>query len=76
MEVKLSHPVVGFVVFSRAMRIRDLVVLVVPVDQVLHDGAALKEADAASIVEVVRQGGNPPIGIDFGKPGLLHRHGL
>jgi hypothetical protein len=37
-----THPALGLVVLPRAKGIGDLVILIVAVDQVLHDSAALE----------------------------------
>ena len=44
---------------------------VVAVDQVLHDGAALKQADGRAVGEGVGQRGDAAVGVDLKEPGLL-----
>jgi hypothetical protein len=51
--------------------VRHLVLRVVAVDQVLHDGAALKQADGRPVGEGVGQRGDAAVGVDLEEPGLL-----
>lgn len=44
---------------------------IISVDEILHDGAALEQADLLAIGEGVRQGWNTPIGVDVEEPLLL-----
>ena len=70
-KVTCAHPVIDLPVFLSISGVRDLVVLVVPVHQILHDGTALKQPDGRAIGEGVRQGRETPIGVDLKEPRLL-----
>lgn len=68
-----EQPVVHFVVLARPRRIGNLVLGVIPRDEVLHDGTGFKQADALAVGKGVGQGGNAAIGVDGKKPGLFLR---
>ena len=55
----------------RAVRVGNLPLRVVAVDEVLHDGAALKEIDLLAVGELVGDGGDAAIRVDLAEPGLL-----
>lgn len=65
-----TNPVVGLIVFLCAVRIRDLVVLVVLVDEVQQNRAALEQPDSLA-AGLVRDGRNPPVWVDLQKPVFL-----
>lgn len=67
----LTYPAGDFPVLTRPMRIRNLVVFVVAVRQVLQDGTALKDADLLAVLKLVRQGGDATIGVNLQEPRLL-----
>lgn len=66
-----THPVVHLPVLSRAVGVGDLVVLVVAVHEVLHDGGALKQPDGLAVLEDVREGRDAAVGVDLEEPWLL-----
>jgi hypothetical protein len=51
-----TNPVIGLIVFLRAVRIRYFVFGVVLVDEILHYRAALKQPDGRPVGVLVRQG--------------------
>lgn len=53
------------------MRIRNLVVLVVAVNEILQNSTALKDADLLAVGELVSEGGDATVGVDLEEPGLL-----
>lgn len=57
--------------FLRAVRIRDLVILVVLCNQVQHDRATLENLDLAFILVFVGQSRDASIWIDLEKPWLF-----
>lgn len=63
-----EQPVDHLVVLARAGRVRDLVVLVVLVDQVLQDASRLEDADLLAVCERVRNRGDASVGVDFKEP--------
>lgn len=67
----ISYPAVRLVILTRTRGIRDLVISIIAVDEVLHDGAALEQADRAAISEGIRQGRDTPVGVDIQEPLLL-----
>lgn len=48
-------------------------VLIVAVDEILHDGAALKQVDGAAVGKGVRQRRDAAVGVDVEEPLLLQR---
>lgn len=56
---------------ARITRVRDLVVLVVAVDEVLEDGTRLKDANGLAVGPCVSDGGNAAVGVNFQEPWLL-----
>ncbi len=53
------------------MRIRDFVLCVIAVDQVLHHGSALKETNRFAIREGVSESRDAPVRVDLEEPWLL-----
>lgn len=70
-ELEGTNPVVRLIILPRAPRIRALVLGVVTVNKVLHDGTTLEQVDRLAVREGVRQGRNTSIGVDLEEPGLL-----
>ena len=68
-----TNPIIGLVVLPRPAGVRQLVVRVVAVNEILHDGTALEQVDRLAISEGVRYGRNASIGVDLEEPGLLRR---
>lgn len=66
-----EQPALGLVVLLAALRVRDLLILVVAFDQVLHDGSRLEQGDGRAVLELVGQSGNAAVGVDFKEPGLF-----
>lgn len=62
------QPVVHLVILPRSLRVRDLVILVVLLSQILKDASGLEETNLLAIGERVRDSGNTSIGIDFQEP--------
>lgn len=54
-----------------AMRVGDLVILVVLFGEILKDAAGLEEAYLLSVAEGICDGWNASIGVDLEEPGLL-----
>lgn len=68
----LPHqPVGGLPVLARAGGVGHLVVLVVAVDEVLQDAAALEDADGLAVIERVCESRDAAVGVDLEEPGLL-----
>lgn len=67
----VAYPAVHFIVLARAPGVRDLVFRVVAFHKVLHDGAALEEADGRAVREDIGQCGDAAVGVNFEEPGLL-----
>jgi len=57
--------------FLGTIRIGNVVVLVIPSDQVLEYGTALPNLHLLSVLILVSQGRNTAIGVDLEEPGLL-----
>ena len=53
------------------MGVRKLVFLVVAVDKVLQDRAALKDADLLAVLKSVSDGRDASVGVDLEEPGRL-----
>lgn len=53
------------------MGIRDLVLRVIAINKILHDGPTLEQADGSPVREGVRQSRDTPIGVDLQEPRLL-----
>lgn len=66
-----EEPVVDFVGFAGSAWVRDLVVLVVLLGEVLEDAAGFEEADLSAVCEGVGYGGDAAVGVYFEEPGLL-----
>lgn len=66
----LTNPVVGLIVLLCAVRIRDLVVFVVLVDEVQQNRAALEQPDSLA-AELVRDGRDSPVWVDLQEPVFL-----
>ena len=66
-----AYPAGHLPMLARPGGVRDLVVLVIAVDDVLENSTALKDADRLAVGELVGQGGNAAIGVDFEEPRLL-----
>ena len=66
-----EEPVVHFEELAATGWEADLVVRIIPVDEVLHYRAALEQSDELTILELVGQGWNSTIWIDLEKPRLL-----
>lgn len=65
-----AYPAGDFPVLGSTLGVRNLVVLVVPLHEVLQDGAALKDANLLA-VQGICEGGNAAIGVDVEEPLLL-----
>jgi hypothetical protein len=63
-----EEPVVGLVVFAGALGIRDLVLGVITLGQVLKDTARLEQTDCLSVSEGIGQCGDATVGIDLEEP--------
>ena len=63
-----EEPIVCFVVFSRASRVRNLVVLVVLFSKVLENAAGFEYVDFLAICEGICYRWDASIGVDFKKP--------
>ncbi len=63
-----TYPAVGLIELLGPVRIRDLVVDIVPVDQVLHDGTGLEELDAGPVRHDIGQGRYASVGVDLHEP--------
>lgn len=69
--VEEVEPVVDLVRFTRALGVADDVILVVLLDEVLHDRAGLEEPNGLTICESVCQSRDSTIGVDFEKSRLF-----
>jgi hypothetical protein len=58
---RFTNPVIDFPIFPRSVRVRDLVILIISVHEILHDGGTFKQLNGLTILERVREGGNPTI---------------
>ncbi len=76
-SIEEEEPVVDFVSLAATGRIGDLVlVLIVLLDQVLHDAAGFEQADHLAIGKCVCESGNAAVWINLEKPGLFLGVGL
>ena len=66
-----EEPALGLVVLLAALRVRDLVVFIVALDKVLHDGARLEQRDGRAVLELVGQSRDAAVGVDLEEPWLL-----
>jgi hypothetical protein len=66
-----EQPVVHLIPLPRSFRIADLVVFVVPGNQILHDRSRLEEVDRLSVRECVCESWDAPVGVDLQEPILL-----
>lgn len=71
METGGTHPADHLPVLPRPIWVRDLVILVIPGDEVLQDGATLKDADGLPVLGGVGDGRDAAVGVDLEEPGLL-----
>lgn len=62
---KETHPAGHLIVLPASGRKRNLVVRVVPVDQILQYGTALEDTNRLAIAERIDNGRDSTIGIDF-----------
>lgn len=68
----LPHqPVGNFPMLARVFGVGNLVVLVVAIDEVLKDGARLKDANGLAIGVSIGQGGDTAIRVDLNEPRLF-----
>jgi hypothetical protein len=58
-------------VLTGVLCIRNLVVLVVAINNVFKDGSAFKDTDLLPIGPCIRDGGNSAIGVDLQEPRLF-----
>ncbi|TLD10659.1 hypothetical protein PgNI_05816 [Pyricularia grisea] len=65
------EPVLDLVVLSGTVGVRHLVLRVITVHEVLHDGGALKQVDGLAIGKSVGQCWDATVGVDVKKPLLL-----
>ena len=56
------------------MRVRDFVLWIIAIDQVLHHGSALKETNEFAIREGVSESRDTPVWVDLEEPRLLSAH--
>lgn len=66
-----KQPVVHLIPLPRALGIANLVLGIIPLDQVLHDASRLEEVDRLSVGEFISQGRNASIGVNLEEPRLL-----
>ena len=59
-----EEPVVGFKVFTGPRWVADFVLGVVAFNEVLHDATGLEQSDLLPVGELVRQGGDTPVGVE------------
>ena len=69
--ILVEEPIVDFVGFAGAARVRDLVVRIVLLGEVLEDGAGFEDADLLAVGEGVGDGGDAAVGVDFEEPGFF-----
>lgn len=62
------NPIVHLIVLAGALRVGNLVVLVVLLDQVLKDASGLEEPDFLTVGKGIRESGDTSIGIDLEEP--------
>lgn len=60
-----------FIILSSPLRIRDLVLRIVVVGQVLQNAAGFEDIDRLSVGKRISYGGNAAIGVNFKKPWLF-----
>lgn len=70
-DVTETYPVVHLPVLPRAVGVGDLVVLVVAVHEVLHDGGAFEQPDGLAVLEDICEGRDAAVGVDLEEPWLL-----
>lgn len=70
-RIQEEQPVVHLIVLSRALRVRDLVLGIILVDEVLLDAATLEQADLFPVGEGVGEGGDTAVGVDLEEPRLF-----
>jgi len=66
-----KQPIVRLIPFACALRIADFVVFVVPGDEILHNRPRLEKVDLLSIGELVCQGWDTAVRVDFEEPVFL-----
>jgi hypothetical protein len=66
-----DDPIADFVLLSGAMRVGDLLILVVLFGEILEDAAGLEEGYLLSVAEGICDGWNASIVFDLEEPGLL-----
>ena len=71
--VLVKQPIVHLVVLASPLGVRDLVLGVVTLNEILHDASRLEQVDGLAIGELVGQGRNAAIGVDGEEPVLLLR---
>lgn len=67
----MTYPVIHLIELSRSTWIRDLVVFVILIHQILLNTSRFKQANSLPIRESIRQSWNPSIRIDLQEPWLL-----
>ena len=70
-SVLVEQPVVGLVVLASPLGVRDFVLCVVTLNEILHDAARLEQVDGLAIGELVGQSRNAAVGVDGKEPVLL-----
>ena len=71
MHIGQTYPVDCLPVLLGAVRIRDLIILVVRSNDVQENGTALKDLELATALVLIGKGGNASIWVDLKEPRLL-----
>lgn len=66
-----EQPVVHVVPLAATLGVRDLVISIVTLDQVLHNASGFEQVDRLAIRKLVGEGWNTAIGVDSEEPILL-----
>ena len=66
-----TYPANRLPVLLGAIRIRDLVILVVRSDDIQEDSTTFKDLDLAAVLVLISEGRNATVGVDLEEPGFL-----
>jgi hypothetical protein len=66
-----EKPIVHLIPLAATLGVRDLVLGIIALNQVLHDASRLEQIDCLAIGKFVGKGRNSAIGVDGKKPVLL-----
>ena len=70
-SVQKVHPIIGFIRFSSASWVANLVLGIIFLNQVLHDRSRLEKVNSFTTIKGIGQSRDTSIGVDLKEPGLL-----